>query len=62
MFFPGHINMAQQMKKCAEISNTSLLNLHKQIFKSASLDPKNLGRVSMSGRKLLMKLVYSQRN
>jgi hypothetical protein len=54
--------MAQQMKKCAEISNISLLSLHKQIFKSASLGPKHLGRVGMSGRKLLMKLVYTQGN
>jgi hypothetical protein len=35
MFFQGMLNMAHQMRKCAKISNMFLLNLHKQIYKSA---------------------------
>jgi hypothetical protein len=50
------------MKKCAEISNISLLHLHKQIFKSASLSPKKLGRVNMSGKKFMSKLVHAHKN
>jgi hypothetical protein len=40
MFFPRHVNMAQQMKKCAKFSNMFLLSLHKQICKSASFGQK----------------------
>jgi hypothetical protein len=40
MFFPRHISIAQQMKKCAKISNISLLNLHKHISKMHHLAQK----------------------
>jgi hypothetical protein len=40
-FFPRHVNMAQQMKKCAKFSNMFFLSLHKQICKSASFGQKS---------------------
>jgi hypothetical protein len=60
VFYKAYVNMAQHMKKCAKVSNIYLLNLHKQICKSASLGPKYLKRVSKSEKKLVLKLVYTQ--
>jgi hypothetical protein len=54
--------MVQQMKKYAEISHMSLLCLYKQIYRSALLNQKNLGRVGKNGKKLVLKLVYAQEN
>jgi hypothetical protein len=61
-FFPRHVNMAEQMKKCAKISHMFLLSLHKKICKSASLGPKIKGRVERNGKKLVLKRVYTQEN
>jgi hypothetical protein len=57
MFLSRHANMVQQMKKYAKISNMSLLNLHMQIYINALVGPKNLRRVSKSGRKLVLKFI-----
>jgi hypothetical protein len=57
-----YVNVAQHIKKFANISNIYLLCLHKQICKSASLGPKHLIRVGKNEKKLVLKLVYSQVN
>jgi len=62
MHFPRHANVVQQMKKDRKISNMSLLNLHKQIYKNAIFGQKNLGRVSKSGKKLVLKTEHTSEN
>jgi len=39
-----------------------LLNLHKQIYKNAIFGQKNLGRVSKSGKKLVLKTEHTSEN
>ncbi len=62
MFFQRHVNMTQQRKTFAKISNMFPLSLLNQICKNASLGLRILGREDRNGIRLVLKLEFGDEN